>query len=413
MLVALGLVMLGLFLATVEGSDVNVPLVGSLVVGLIAAGWSVATRLRTGFANLEARLDSACIVAGAALVSGIAWIALAHKNQALAVVQGQWDSNQWDSMQLLVAVGVWIAVFGAILILLPWALRKWVISFCILFHFGAILTAATTVPAGSTGSFPWISSLLWMRVFRYHLLFCYMNNAYHFYSPDPGPPTLVWFLVEYDDKGDSKQNTKRWVQLARRSDFATRLEYQRFLAVTESTNQINSNTPFNFQQLVEARDAAGLGFEYEPPIPPSRLLPFSLQYREPQEFSKRMLESYVRHVVRAPEYRHPEKPETPIKSVRVYRVVHTILEAPEMARGGDPVHPTVYHAYYQGEFDSEGKLLRPDDPFLYWLLPVYYAPKGFKPRLGIWVGPNPGEYELYDCLSIHAGDSNWNPYRKK
>src|SRR5262249_22002933 len=93
MLVALGLTMLGLYLATLEGSGADPWLVGCLVAGLITAGWSVAQRLRTGFVDLEARFDSACLVAGAALVAGIAWIAVAQKNQALAAVQGKWDSN--------------------------------------------------------------------------------------------------------------------------------------------------------------------------------------------------------------------------------------------------------------------------------------------------------------------------------
>ena len=25
----------------------------------------------------------------------------------------------------------------------------------------------------------------------------YLNNAYHFYSPDPGPATYVWFRIFY------------------------------------------------------------------------------------------------------------------------------------------------------------------------------------------------------------------------
>ena len=32
-------------------------------------------------------------------------------------------------------------------------------------------------------------------MFRHYLLFTYMNNAYHFYSPDPGPPTLLYRRV--------------------------------------------------------------------------------------------------------------------------------------------------------------------------------------------------------------------------
>jgi hypothetical protein len=387
MLAALGFVTLGLVLTGLTGPGARTVFALTLLAGLIAAGTAVAQKLRQGFATLEARLDAASLLAGAALVLLVGWLAL--------------NQTDWDSLAMVVCVGLVVATVGAVLVLMPWDLRKWVLSFFILFHFGGILSAMTTVPAGS-GSFPWLASLLWTRVFRHYLLFTYMNNAYHFYSPDPGPPTLLWFLIEYED------GSKRWVQLARRSDFTTRLEYQRFLAVTESTNQILSSPSVNAQLLVAARDAART--EFNPPLPTMASIPHATQYREPQDYSKRMVASYVRHVGRAAEY---QKSGQTIKNIKVYRVIHSILNAADMAAGADPLDLTTYQPYFQGDFDVEGTLKNPNDPFLYWILPIFTVHKGYDSLTGLVANPRPGEYETFDCLSIHAGDSNWNPYPKK
>ena len=37
------------------------------------------------------------------------------------------------------------------------------------------------------------------RVYRPYLNLLYMTNAYHFYSPDPGTSSVMWFAVYYDD----------------------------------------------------------------------------------------------------------------------------------------------------------------------------------------------------------------------
>jgi hypothetical protein len=40
--------------------------------------------------------------------------------------------------------------------------------------------------------------------------------------------------------------------------------------------------------------------------------------------------------------------------------------------GISPYHPSLYQPYYLGEFDSEGNLLKMNDPLLYWLLPIRF-----------------------------------------
>src|SRR5207302_1315929 len=70
-------------------------------------------------------------------------------------------------------------------------------------------------------------------------------------------------------------------------------------------------------------------------------------------------------------YPNEEHPELAVRSVKVYRLVHRILPASEFAQGIDPLDPTQYLPYFEGEFDPDGNLMTPpDDPFLYWLIPI-------------------------------------------
>src|SRR5207244_2073818 len=99
----------------------------------------------------------------------------------------------WDSAALLFRVGTVLAAVGALVVLLPPFGRKIIASLFILFHFGGILTAVTSVSPA-----PWLSTQIWTTVYRPYLFFLWMNNAYHFYSPEPGPANLMWFCIEYE-----------------------------------------------------------------------------------------------------------------------------------------------------------------------------------------------------------------------
>ena len=61
------------------------------------------------------------------------------------------------------------------------------------FHFAGILSAITSPPPT-----PPVTDQYWRRVAREYLMFAYMNNAYQFYSPDPGPACELWVCFEYD-----------------------------------------------------------------------------------------------------------------------------------------------------------------------------------------------------------------------
>src|SRR5262249_39246795 len=183
-------------------------------------------------------------------------------------------------------------------------------------------------------------------VYRPYLEFMYLNNAYHFYAPEPGDPTMMWFYVKYED------GTGQWRKIPRRQDYPLAVEYQRRLSLTESINQLlpASTVP---PEIKESRlQAHARGIAVHPGLPETE------QYRVPSPYSKRMLESYARYIARTTP--HPENKDLKVTSIRIYRVIHKILLPKELAAGIDPETPTSYRAYYQGEFDVDGMLKDPN-----------------------------------------------------
>src|SRR5262249_39244000 len=82
---------------------------------------------------------------------------------------------------------------GALFFPLPQVGRRIVFRAFLLVHCLGILIAVMSPPPPS-----WLSLGVWTRLFRPYLQFMYLNNAYHFYAPDPGPAYLIWFRLEYD-----------------------------------------------------------------------------------------------------------------------------------------------------------------------------------------------------------------------
>src|SRR5262249_35786382 len=62
---------------------------------------------------------------------------------------------------------------------------------------------------------------------------------------------------------------------------------------------------------------------------------------------------------------------------------HQILTTYELAKGVSPYLKPKYWPYFLGEFDKEGNLVDPLDPFLYWYIPILNVPVNF-PGPGYW-----------------------------
>lgn len=287
-------------------------------------------------------------------------------------------AHNWDSLRRLGLVLAGVAVAGALVVLLPLVLRKIVFVAVITFHFAGIMSAVTSVDPPGTHA-PWISTYMWVKVFRPYLHFLYMNNAYHFYSPEPGPATLVWYRVDYSD------GKSRWIRLPHRGDAPVPLIYQRLVSVCDATNMASGFTPGNYySELLPKRTAAGL--ENHPQIPP---LPSDIQaayaFREPTPNVKKLLSTYTRHIAKT--YPNPvDNPSATISKIRVYRLTHIIMTPQEMRRGLDPADPSTFIPYFYGDYDTQGNLLDDKDGFLWFALPIYNEkelrqrnPDGFLP----------------------------------
>jgi hypothetical protein len=400
LLAGVGLTLLACFLALVPGPAAMALRVILLVLGLVSAGAGVWVRLHFTGQQAEERALSAVLVALATLAPLLAYAA---------------TPPEWDTIRLLFGVMTAVTLSGAVLLLLPSAARRVALSLLLLVHFGGILTAVTSV-APPSGDAPWLVNQVWSRFYRHYLQFMYLNNAYHFYSPEPGPPTLLWFHLDYAD------GSQRWVRLPEREQFGTRQEYQRRLALTESTNFLGPPVPSEMfpNIIIERRMIAG-GLAQQPmqgfvlganregtvPIPFMDDAPKNVQWRRPTPYSRFMVSAYARHVAHA--YPSEENPGAAVTGVKVYRVVHAILLPEQFLDKARPTDPWTYQPFYQGEFDADGNLKDVNDPFLYWLIPIKWVQREKLPHnfpndaiSATMDDPTRGDMVLVDFTRIHV-----------
>jgi hypothetical protein len=273
----------------------------------------------------------------------------------------------WDTARLMLWLLAAVAVAGAGLLALPARWRRLAVSLLVALHFGGIATAVVSLPPPG-GDESWLASQLHTRFYRPYLEFMVLTNAYHFYAPEPGPETLVWFHLTFAD------GTTRWVKLPDTSEERANLSDLRLGGLAQGIMDTVEEDEVP-EELIEQRVEAGERFD--PPLPePEEDL--TEQYQEPTAEAKRTLACYARHVAKS----YGEEGNV-VSGIKIYRVVHRLLTPEEFAAGMDPADPTTYLAYYQGDFNANGKLKRScywvtrsrngevtvhQDPLLYWLL---------------------------------------------
>ncbi|MHB1426320.1 MAG: hypothetical protein ACYC3I_24410 [Gemmataceae bacterium] len=408
-----------------------------LGAGILMAGSAVARRLQTAnWDLLEERAESAGLLAFAAFVALLAFFNM---------------EESWDSGRIFLGVFIALALVGSFLVLLPRSGRRIAAVVLVLLHFGGILTAVTSV-APPQSQPPWISMQLWTHFYRYYLFFGYFTNAYHFYSPEPGPATLLWFHVEYED------GSARWIKIPNRHESPVGLHHQRMLAAAESTALASGFLLTNKEEIdaweqrfkckyillpgiphdtgeaiVKRRGLAAQLIKFVDPND-GRPAPLYLvgqlpgdpnQYSEPTETGRRLISSFARHIAHtSPD---PNNPHNAVKAVRVYRVVHRMITPRELSENKDPVDPTTFLPFYMGKYDRDGKLLdggkydrdgkrlQPPDPFLFFHVPIIRVPKRYPepgtyldgPMLNPHWEPKPGEQaKIIDFVEIHATQSD-------
>jgi len=376
----------------------TVALIGLALIGLAAALGGVATALDAEPGALLHAPRLLALFAGA-LVTGAAvsmrpdrpaaW-ALACGAAVLAVPA---TPAHWDSFRLLFGVAAAVAGASAAVRGAPPRFRLPAVTVLILFHFGGIFLATTTPPAT-----PWVTEQVFTRVYNPYLQFLYLRNAYHFYSPEPGPASLMAFCLKTetgtDEKGQKVYTTKWVVTPTRPGDVRDPLgvTYYRRLSLTEQTARASpgllTTTTAEREELVERR-------RQHIAIPLATEEPIS-QYRLPHpEIARYVIPSYASHVVLQ---NTADKDEAARTTVKMYRLEHVVMPAEAFTNARnepnpitDPYHPVTYRPFFLGEFDARGTLLDPQEPMLYWLVPIRARPGAPKDAV-----------PYTDYMSLHA-----------
>jgi hypothetical protein len=303
--------------------------------------------------------------------------------------------NTWDSFQMLFSVLAGVAGAGAVFCLLPSGWRYAGVAAILLFHFSGIFFATTAPPAS-----PWLTDQMFRRIYNPYLQFAYLRNAYHFYSPEPGPASVLVFFLKtetgYDPVTEKKQYQTQWIPSPTRPANVRDpmgLEYYRMLSLNEQLARgshalVMGNEDFERSEMKVRRTVRA------PVIPFHPVEPIALQYKVPNpEVMRYLLPSYASHMILE---NTPDKETARKTTVKVYRLEHRDLLPSQMAKGENPYHPGTYRPYFLGEFDVFGKLLNPQEELLYWMLPVI-------PRTPAPNDPDdPYRKDYFDYLSVHA-----------
>lgn len=329
----------------------------------------------------------------------------------------------WDSFRLLFTVLAALALFRAGLAVVPPAWRVRVVSALIVLHFFGIFLA-TTAPNPT----PWLTDQLYRRVYEPYLHFVYLRNAYHFYSPEPGPASLLVCLVKTEvgeevsaDGVRRKKYETKWVVHPRRPEDVKDplgVTYYRRLSLTDqiSRSALDMNAvTFEKSEVMQRRMLiAQPGADPQIPLHPSE--PNLGQYNLADPIvSRYLLPSYAQHLLLQHTRTEDEAAKT---TVKLYRVVHQTLNVYGFAGVGgsgakpiDPYHPTTYRPIFLGEFGfvkgttaadrPHVDLLDPQEPMLYWLVPII-------PQ----TSPDPARPDYVDYLTIHALGSNFDPRKQ-
>ena len=317
------------------------------------------------------------------------------------VVAGRSVPVAADTLRFFLAVLALAIAFGVSLLTAPVGVRYAVLSIFAVLHFLGIITATLATPPT-----PWLATQVWHRLAHPYLEFMYLNNAYHFYSPEPGATTHFWLCVYYDtgkkDEAGDPIADGVWVKIPEvdeqgRNRYPVALEYQRMLSLNENIvtpdiapslyiiddkgqilpgpllkdRLLNSTTGAQWRGTVIGRDTEPT---VEVPMVPG-LAP-DAQYQKPSAASMRLMESYLRYAARK---KHPEHPEWPVLSVRAYRAMHTIPAWYVFKNGGDPNDPSTFRPIFNGTFDPKYPekinnpkaplLFNPNERLLNWMLP--------------------------------------------
>jgi hypothetical protein len=176
---------------TVAGVGAAGGLLAVIAVGLSAVADEKVDQFRALLSVLG------MIVAGSALPLRYRWPPAWLIASLVCFIAGFGLPHSWDSFRMAAFVFSGVALLGALFVALPFRGRMVLASALAMIHFTGIFVAVSSPPQT-----PYLISQAWTYIYRPYLQFCYLSNAYHFYSPDPGPATELWFCIEFEPRPD-------------------------------------------------------------------------------------------------------------------------------------------------------------------------------------------------------------------
>jgi hypothetical protein len=358
---------------------INRPVLVGLAVGVIAAGLGMASRESAG--GWSAVVAAILGVVGM-LIAGYG-ISRRPKDTitlllaAATAVLGSIATNpEWDAIRIMQWVMAGTAAACSLIVLLPQTGQRIAFSVLVLYHFAGVCSAITSPPPT-----PWMTGQLWSRVFRPHLEFSYLNNAYQFYSPQPGPAQILWFCITGTD------GVPRWYKTPIKGESLDPLgiEYFRRLSLTERANQNSGARPTD--EMKQARGVLANDFPLYPDMPAE------FQYRAPNEHGRHIINGYATHAAKVlgTGRKDANGNPVPVHDVKVYLTQHDMLSQLDYQRNADPYAPETYKPYFVGQFDGEGKELMNefDRAMLYWMVPILRTPGGVRNSVIAHAGSDP------------------------
>lgn len=205
----------------------------------------------------------------------------------------------------------------------PWpdaAWKYWCVNALLVAH---LLALGLMVAGGGVGAFsspPLVARAA--SITAPYVRFTGMQNSYRFFAPDPGPATVLWARLAYDD------GSIRWMEFPGRESRRGTLLYQRELypAMILGMQTAPPGTPVvaGYPHLTD------LGFTYAP--------------------------SYVRHIAATCTRTKADGTVRRVRSVDLLVVTHAIRSPLQVRQGWAPDDLRLYQATDLGEFTPDGTL---------------------------------------------------------
>ena len=199
------------------------------------------------------------------------------------------------------------------------ARARWIVSILVIAHFFAIGIAVTSY---STANFPApVLSVMASEPLQPYLQATFLNNAYRFFAPNPGTPTVMWFRIQHEDR------SVRWAELPGAPESSMlRASYQKRLNLSLLLSQHVVPDP---QQTGKHR--------FSP-------------------MGEICMASVIRHL--ADEHGDTQ----PVKSIGVYLVQHAIITPQQVRDGWKTDDLRLYQAVFAGAYTSEGERMDDQKP---------------------------------------------------